>query len=983
MNIDDQLKDAARRTNSSLAGMPIPQIRQRTMSGWASAALAAGVMIVAIGTVAILGHGREGTPTTVPVGTVTTSTSLAAVSNEDRRANTINAIDSVLGVATVITQEDRTDLAWQRTVVETIGAKAVTVTTQLRGADDSAFDERASALGYRHETWDHQSQAWVHVVHASGADASDFVESVDVRVENSRYTAAIVLEYGAALRQDGPSTDPVSEADAVAIGRRINDALWSMGFGADQPETATTATASEPVELSYSDATWVSADSYEKLFTFPQPRDPETSEALLAVSVDGDFVGTRSTMPTTGGPEDLTLYPETPIVIDTSGDETAFAVPGSDIAYQAIAAAAANGAYAWRETSTTEVVAGDYRILVATAGESQARILADSGNLSSVPPQILASTETGIATDGANVYWAVPVAIGGSGGDVAGYTAGIVASPVDGSQEPRLLATGVVAPVVMGNKLLAVRYLESDPGVTEDVFEVVEVNTTDGDASSFMTYEIGSGSPVRDFCAGPTYVAFAHGNRIEIRYATDLSTSAVSVRAAGQGTDLACGDTFLAWGNGSGSEDGGEYLLDLTTDQIYELGTAGGHSTVMAAGDYLAWGVKDSGSNFFNQVAARWGETVATPTTTTTILPVQGALLPLSGWQDIGANRGVFGDATITGAVSLGDTIVATGCATNDGGAGGFPVWTSTDGATWEQASGPSSAGYFELDCADNLTATPFGLYATAGALLHSEDGRTWEAISLPTHEPDGVTGSIFVADAVFPTDNRVTLLLSTAGESESRWDVIYTTTDGYTWTEGPAESARLFDSSDVSDVLVTSGGLIAVGASPGGEFVPTAAVWTSADGLNWQKVTDGGAEFAEASMNAVIESEGGYVAVGTSTATGQMASWTSANGVMWSRQAGSTEHVDADVAYMTATSITEVGGALYAAGEDFDARRPDASQAAVALWMSGDGATWERLLDRSTAIPFNIVSYGSDSIGFWPPPRWGAIAPVQVLSQD
>lgn len=371
------------------------------------------------------------------------------------------------------------------------------------------------------------------------------------------------------------------------------------------------------------------------------------------------------------------------------------------------------------------------------------------------------------------------------------------------------------------------------------------------------------------------------------------------------------------------------------------------------------------------------------PETTSTTVPVAGLLPPLAGWQDSGADPAVFGDVTITGAVSLGDTIVVTGCATNDGAAGGFPVWTSTDGATWEQASGPPSVGYFELDCADNLTATPFGLYATAGALLHSEDGRTWEAVSLPTPQPDGVTGSIFVADAVFPTDNRVTLLLSTAGESESRWDVIYTTTDGSTWTEGPAESARLFDSSDVSDVLVTSGGLIAVGASPGGEFVPTAAVWTSADGLNWQKVTDAGTEFAEASMNAVIETESGFVAVGGSSATGLIAAWTSPEGITWHRQPGSTEHVDADVAYMTATSITEVGGALYATGYDFDARRPDASQAVAALWMSSDGATWERLLFPSTAIPFNIVGYGSDSIGFWPPPRWGAIAPVQVLKRD
>jgi hypothetical protein len=367
-------------------------------------------------------------------------------------------------------------------------------------------------------------------------------------------------------------------------------------------------------------------------------------------------------------------------------------------------------------------------------------------------------------------------------------------------------------------------------------------------------------------------------------------------------------------------------------------------------------------------------------TTTTTIAPVAGLLPTLPGWQDILANPAVFGDATITGAVSLGDTIVVTGCATNDGGAGGFPVWTSTNGATWVQSAGPDTGatsiqdGRTELilDCLSDIVVTPFGLYAQGGALFQSTDARTWEVVNLPI---DGAR-----LEAIFPGTGRATVLVSQASVNETRVATLLTTTNGTDWSEGPAESAALFESSDVGDVLATGSGLLAVGASPGGEFVPTAAAWASPDGLTWRRTTGDGGGFSEAIMNAVVETESGFVAVGRSTATGQMASWTSPDGDTWHRRAGSSDEIEASVAHQSATSVTEIGDTLYAAGDDFDARR-SGPQWESALWMSGDGATWERVDDTSIAIPFNIVTHGSSLIGFSPPPWWVETQQVQVLT--
>jgi hypothetical protein len=154
--------------------------------------------------------------------------------------------------------------------------------------------------------------------------------------------------------------------------------------------------------------------------------------------------------------------------------------------------------------------------------------------------------------------------------------------------------------------------------------------------------------------------------------------------------------------------------------------------------------------------------------------------------------------------------------------------------------------------------------------------------------------------------------------------------------------------------------------------------VWTSPDGLNWQKVTDDGAEFADAQMLAAIRTATGFVAVGFDSLGGEMAAWTSSDGVTWHRRFGSGEDIDGSVAHLAATSITQIGDTFYAAGEDADARREVYS--IPALWMSNDGATWERVDETDTAIPFNVVIRGSSSIGFWPPPRWVDTQQVQVL---
>ncbi len=370
--------------------------------------------------------------------------------------------------------------------------------------------------------------------------------------------------------------------------------------------------------------------------------------------------------------------------------------------------------------------------------------------------------------------------------------------------------------------------------------------------------------------------------------------------------------------------------------------------------------------------------TTVAPTTTTTPLPE-----PLEAWGRLDVDSAVFGDVTITdGDAGTDGRFVLVGCERSDSGA--YPAWWSDDAGNWQRADGPGDVG-----CLTQVEATPFGFFATglgAQNQFQSTDGVTWELLELADDfgfEEPGQLGVVF-AIFVSPAGDRVTLLYSRAAEAESRIATLVTTTDGETWSLGPADSAALFDSSDVSAVIPGGPGLIAVGASPGGEFVPTAAVFTSMDGLNWARATPSNADYDDKIMTDVMAIGTGFVAVGGDFfKTGLMTAWTSPDGVVWNRSPHPPEETDPAVAQMTAQTVTIAGGSIWAAGRDFDARRAD--DGLPALWESPDGVNWVRAdFDAMAArVPFEVIDTPDLRIGVWPPPLSLSSDPVLVFAAD
>lgn len=358
---------------------------------------------------------------------------------------------------------------------------------------------------------------------------------------------------------------------------------------------------------------------------------------------------------------------------------------------------------------------------------------------------------------------------------------------------------------------------------------------------------------------------------------------------------------------------------------------------------------------------------------------------PSEGWGRLDIDSEVFGGVVPIDGASDGRALVLVGCHSEDGG--GFPVWWADDGFGFERASGPE--GSEGVRCVQDVVSTPFGWFAGGlGPLLRSSDGANWEIVDVPGLLGYEFTGQLGYADNLFasPDTDRLTVLYRRAAEAESTIATLVTTTDGETWVENAHPSQSLFDSSGIASVIEGGDGLLAAGASPGGEFVPTAAVFTSPDGLRWRRVTPaGGPDFDDKVIEDVARVGDRYVAVGGDFfQTGLMTAWVSPDGFDWRRVPHPPEATDPSVAFMTGQAITVAEGYIWVSGQDFDARRPGV-QAVPALWRSTDGEAWERVtLDQlGINVPFEILSTPDLRIGVWPAPSGLVDEPIVLYASD
>jgi hypothetical protein len=223
----------------------------------------------------------------------------------------------------------------------------------------------------------------------------------------------------------------------------------------------------------------------------------------------------------------------------------------------------------------------------------------------------------------------------------------------------------------------------------------------------------------------------------------------------------------------------------------------------------------------------------------------------------------------------------------------------------------------------------------------------------------------------------------------------VWSSADGTEWTRTPADFDVFGEGSGMYDVAVSPHGIVAVGATENWiseDLVKVRpSVWISPDGLDWARAWDGPETERDATaygqfdaqMQAVtVASDGTLVAVGSmldEQGAAVAAVWTSSDGVTWDRvphdptvfgDSGELELTMWDV-------VADTSGFVAVGGE----RQSGATH--PALWTSPDGVSWSRVeLDSATAGfagPFASVTVGGEGLVVTGPVMYEAFGSVTV----
>ncbi len=241
---------------------------------------------------------------------------------------------------------------------------------------------------------------------------------------------------------------------------------------------------------------------------------------------------------------------------------------------------------AWLETRSTDLFDVDWKVFGWSHGK--VRLLADSDTFAKGHP--LAPAAGGdhlIASDGKSVWWSFRKA-----GSELPIATNIATADLAGTSAPRVVVKGADLPTVdPRGGLVYVR----DP-YTAPHSVGYDIHLLRGTRDEIVYHgPLGDVGFISELCVGPDVVAWAvpvesdDGGTIMVLDRTTHHVKVIRRRDSSRGAELACGDDFVAWGNGSGNGDAGQYLYSPKTGALVRLGESFGISGVIAAGRYVAW----------------------------------------------------------------------------------------------------------------------------------------------------------------------------------------------------------------------------------------------------------------------------------------------------------------------------------------------------------------------------------------------------------
>ena len=169
-------------------------------------------------------------------------------------------------------------------------------------------------------------------------------------------------------------------------------------------------------------------------------------------------------------------------------------------------------------------------------------------------------------------------------------------------------------------------------------------------------------------------------------------------------------------------------------------------------------------------------------------------------------------------AIAAGEDAYIAAAVTDDRDRPLTSIWLSSDLENWVRAT------FEQTDLTEvrirDLAATQDRFVAVGAGIWTSEDGQDWTPVD--------------VGEVMLETIESLSIGLVAVGSSggDESDAVVMTSVDGVTWTRSPSVDLIGEGPQRIDDVIDLANGVLAVGTDAGGP-----ALWTSSDGLEWQRI--------------------------------------------------------------------------------------------------------------------------------------------------
>jgi hypothetical protein len=321
-------------------------------------------------------------------------------------------------------------------------------------------------------------------------------------------------------------------------------------------------------------------------------------------------------------------------------------------------------------------------------------------------------------------------------------------------------------------------------------------------------------------------------------------------------------------------------------------------------------------------------------------------------WAQVSDPAGAFKEAIIVGIASGPNQLVAAGNVS-----GGVAVWTSAEGLTWARVPhddsifGPGEDNWVNVVGAaaseDGFVILGVGGKDDAQTPLawFSADGSTWTRVPFAEANTQSTLTEIRAISAGGPGFVAVGSGCDAGCSPWAPYPMVWTSADGTEWTAIGNANALFLSRTVLTEIVAYDGRLWAFGylAGDGQDY----RVWTSTDGLTWERVTDDSAFGGPGNqgLGAAAAGDGGVVAAGfnwTEETGNEPIAWYSPDGSSWTRI-----ELEPRFAGLTVWDMAASGTGFVAVG--------NAGDMAFELGLpfnfvlrSGDGLSWEKIDDPS-----------------------------------